>query len=313
MFKAARPTDIAGLLGLASRATTDHAYPYTRLGQDSGAERSVARIMGAASLPRKGETLGLVLKDDTGPRGLAVVRGAKGGSSWEIEHLLAPPEAGNLCADLLPQLGKMLRPKKGTNIFLRAPSESPILESVGSAGFRSFAEEELYARPAGDRAPRETPDNVGTRVLMEPADFRLFRLHTACSPVEMRAADGMTMREWQESLETRWIDVRKTTDIVATVDDAEVGWVRFGQTGSNAVIARCAASPERPEALEALIEAVIQSSGRSRTIRFLTPTHDAATARALTSRGFRSEATYRSFAHQMGQRVLEGAFAPASL
>ena len=89
--------------------------------------------------------------------------------------------------------------------------------------------------------------------------------------------------------------------------------MRFGQVGSNAVIARLAAAPEQPEAIEALIESVIQSSGRSRTIMFLTPTHDAATTRALASRGFRTEATYRSFACQMGQRVLEGAFAPVGL
>ena len=164
--------------------------------------------------------------------------------------------------------------------------------------------------PAGDREAREIPANVSIRVLTEPADFRLFRLHTAWAPVDMRAADGMTVREWQESLATRWIDVRKTTDIVASVNGGQIGWVRFGQVGSNAVIARCAAAPEQPEAIEALIESVIQSSGRSRTIMFLTPTHDAATARALTSRGFRSEATYKSFACQMGQRVFEGALAP---
>lgn len=313
MLKGARPTDIASLFGLASRPTTDHAFPYTQLGKDRGVERSIARIVGTASLPRKGETLGLLLKDGKRPGGLAVVRGAEGGSSWEIEHLLVPPDAEGLCADLLPQLDKMLRPKKGTTIFLRVSGDSPILETVGSAGFRGYAEEELFVRPAGDRAEREIPADVSIRVLTEPADFRLFRLHTSWAPVEMRAADGMTVREWQESLATRWIDVRNTTDIVASVDGGQIGWVRFGQVGSNAVIARCAVAPEQPEAVEALIESVIQSSGRSRTIMFLTPTHDAATARALMSRGFRSEATYKSFACQMGQRVLEGAFAPVGL
>lgn len=313
MFKGARPTDIAGLLGLASRPTIDHAFPYPQLGKDSGVERSIARIVGTASLPRKGQTLGLLLKDGKRPGGLAIVRGAEGGSSWEIEHLLVPPDAEGLCADLLPQLDKMLRPKKGTTIFLRVSDDSPILESVGSAGFRGYAEEELFARPAGDRAEREIPADVSIRILTEPADFRLFRLHTSWAPVEMRAADGMTVREWQESLATRWIDVRNTTDMVASVNGGQIGWVRFGQVGSNAVIARLAAAPEQPEAVETLIESVIQSSGRSRTIMFLTPTHDAATARALLSRGFHSEATYRSFACQMGQRVLEGAFAPAGL
>ncbi len=313
MLKGARPTDIAGLLGLASRPTIDHAFPYTHVGKDRGIERSIARIVGTASLPRTGETLGLLLKDGKRPGGLAVVRGAEGGSSWEIEHLLVPPDAEGLCADLLPQLDRMLRPKKGTTIFLRVSGHSAILESVGSAGFRGYAEEELYVRPAGDREPREIPTNVSIRVLTEPADFRLFRLHTSWAPVEMRAADGMTVREWQESLATRWIDVRNTTDIVASVNGGQIGWVRFGQVGSNAVIARCAASPEQPEAIDALIESVIQSSGRSRTIMFLTPTHDAATARALTLRGFRLEATYKSFACQMGQRVLEGAFAPVGL
>ncbi len=313
MFKGARPTDIAGLLGLASRPTIDHAFPYTQLGKDRGVERSIARIVGTASLPRKGETLGLLLKDGKRPGGLAVVRGAEGGSSWEIEHLLAPPDAEGLCADLLPQLDRMLRPKRGTTIFLRVSVDSPILESMGSAGFRGYAEEELYVRPAGDRAAREIPKNVSIRVLTEPADFRLFRLHTAWAPVEMRAADGMTVREWQESLATRWIDVRNTTDIVASVRGGQIGWVRFGQVGSNGVVARCVGASEQPEAIEALIESVIQSSGRSRTIMFLTPTHDAATARALTSRGFRSQATYKSFACQMGQRVLEGAFAPVGL
>ncbi|MCY4576217.1 MAG: hypothetical protein OXC55_06440 [Chloroflexi bacterium] len=314
MFKGARPTDLAGLLGLASRATIDHAYPYTRVGHEMEVERSVARIVGAASLPRKGETLAVVLKNDDGLGGLAFVRGAKDSSSWEIEHLLIPPDNGDLCAELLPQLSRQLRPKKGTNVFLRLSDDSPIVDSVGSAGFRGYAEEELYVRPAGDRAERGMPEGVSVWELTEPADFRLFRLHTSCSPVEMRAADGMTLREWQESLATRWIDVRKTTDIVASTNGVEqIGWVRFGQVGSNAVIARCAASSEQPEAIEALIESVIQSSGRSRTIQFLTPSYDGATARALLSRGFRSEATYRSFSYQMGQRVLEGAFAPAGL
>lgn len=313
MLKGARPTDIAGLLGLASRPTMNHAYPYTRLGQEAGVERSVARIVGAASLPRKGETLAVVLKDGDGPGGLAIVRGAQGGTSWEIEHLLVPPDAEGLCAELLPQLDRMLRPKKGTTIFLRVSDDSPLSETAGSAGFRGYAEEELYVRPAGDRAPREIPSNVSIRALTEPVDFRQFRLHTTWAPVDMRAADGMTVREWEASLATRWIDVRKTTDIVASVKGGDAGWVRFGQTGSNAVIARCAASPDQPEAVEALIESVIQSSGRSRTIMFLTPTHDGATARALMLRGFRAEATYKSFACQIGQRVVEGAFAPVGL
>ena len=83
------------------------------------------------------------------------------------------------------------------------------------------------------------------------------------------------MQEWQNSLATRWIDVRKTTDIIASVNGEQVGWVRFGQVGSNTVIARSVASSARPDAHEALIEAVIQSSGRSRTIQFLTPSYDA--------------------------------------
>ena len=313
MFRAARPKDIAGLLGLASRPTTDHAHPYTQLGQDKGVERSVARIVGIASLPRGGATHAFVLTHGNAPGGLVVVRGAKGGSSWEIEHLLIPPDAEELCAELLPQLDKMLRPKRGTSIFLRLSDDSPVSQSVGSAGFRGYAQEELFVRPAGDRAPREISPDIAIRTLSEPADFRLFRLHTAWAPVAMRAADGLTMREWQDSLNTRWIDVRKPTDIIASVKGEHVGWVRFGQVGSNAVIARSVASPERPDAHEALIEAVIQSSGRSRTIQFLTPSYDAAAARALVSRGFRSEATYRSFACQMGQRVLEGAFAPVGL
>ena len=313
MFRAARPQDFAGLLGLASRPTQDHAHPYTRLGQDRGVERSVARVIGAASLPRRGATHAFVLTHGKAPGGLVVVRGTKGGSSWEIERLLVPPDAEDLCAELLPQLDKMLRPKRGTSIFLRLSDDSPVSQSVGSAGFRGYAQEELFVRPAGDRMQREIPDDIAIRVLSEPADFRIFRLHTAWAPVAMRAADGLTMREWQDSLATRWIDVRKTTDIIASVNGEHVGWVRFGHVGSNAVIARSVASSARPDAHEALIEAVIQSSGRSRTIQFLTPSYDAPAARALTLRGFRSEATYRSFACQMGQRVLEGAFAPVGL
>ncbi len=313
MFRAARPQDITGLLGLISRQTIDLAYPYKRLGQEPDTPRSVARVVGAASLPRRGATYTFMLTQGGSPGAVVVVRGTKGGSSWEIEHLLVPPGAEEMCAELLTQLDRKLRPRRGTNIFLRLSEDSLLLQAIGRTGFRGYAQEELFVRRAGDRLPREIPSNISVSVQSQPADFQLFRLHTSGTPVAMRIADGLTLREWQDSLATRWIDIRKTTDIVATIDDTQVGWVRFGEAGSNTVIARGVASSEQPDIHEVLIEAVIQSCGASRTIQFLAPSYEGTAARALMTRGFRPEVRYRSFAYQVGQRVLEGALAPVGL
>ena len=313
MFKVAQPASIAGLLGMATRPAIDHAVPYTRLGKERGGQRSVARTIGVASLPRRGDTIGLSLKNGVGARGFAVVRSATEGSWWEIENLLLPPDADDLCLELVPQLDKALRPKRGTTIFVRVPEASPLTQTLGPAGFRPYTHEELFVRPPGDRAPREIPANVEVTILPTAPDFRLFRIHTSALPVEMRVADGITLREWQEALATRWIDVRKTMDIVASSSGAELGWARCGQVSNGAVLARCATAPGHSDAIEALIESVIQASGRSCSIMFLVPEHDAALGRALGLRGFHAETSYRGFALQMGRRVLEGAFAPVGL
>ena len=90
MFRAARPKDIAGPTWLASRPTQDHAYPYTRLGQDSGVERSVARVIGAASLPRRGATHAFVITHGKSPGALVVVRGTKAAHRGRSNTCLSP-------------------------------------------------------------------------------------------------------------------------------------------------------------------------------------------------------------------------------
>ena len=313
MFRAARPRDIIGLIGLAGRPMTDHARPYARLGRERAPRRPVARVVGAASLPRRGVTLAFILPREGAAGALIVVRGARGGSSWELRHLLVPPDAEDVCGEILPQLDAMLRPRRRMNIFLRLAEESRIAQVVSAAGFRGYAHEELYVRPAGERMPRGASPDIEVRPLDHAADFRLFRLYTAWSPVAVRTADGLTLRAWQDSLETRWLDVRGTTDLVASVKGQPVGWARYGDTGSKTVLAHSIAAPSHPNAHEALIEAILQARGSNRTLQFLAPSSDGHAAHALTARGFHLQGAYRSFACQIGERVPEGALAPAGL
>ena len=313
MFRAAHPRDIGGLLGLASRSTADHAYPHKRIGHRLEADRSVARVVGGASLPRRGITHAFALTRGQSSGGLAVIRSYEGVSSWEIEHLLAPPDGGGLCSELLGQVNRMLAPRRGTSIFLRLLESSPIIRGVAEAGFRSYGYEELYVGEADALRPRVASPNITINSWRGQAAFQLFRLYTAWTPVTIRAADGLTFREWQNSLSTRWVDVRNTTDIVASKGDQPVGWARMGESTSRALLARTITAEGQPDAQEALIDAVLEASGGKRVVHFLAPSYQAGAGRALMERGFRSEAMFQDFVCQVGERVMEGALAPVGL
>ena len=283
------------------------------MGRQLGAERSVARVAGAASLPRRGVTHAFVLTRGKSSGGLAVIRSHNGASSWEIEHLLAPPDLGELCSELLQRVDSMFAPRRGTNIFLRLLESSPISRDVAGAGFRSYRHEDLYVSDAGAVRPHGASPNITLSSWGGEAGFQLFRLYTAWTPVTVRTADGLTFREWENSLATRWVDVKNTRDIVASKGDLPVGWVRMGESNSRALLARTITAHGHPDAHNALIDAVLEASGGKRGVHFLTPSYQADAARALTERGFRCEATFQDFVCQVGERVMEGAFVPAGL
>ena len=313
MFRAAHPRDIAGLLRFAAQAAPNLAHPAHHLGTDRG-RVWVSRAAVSTWLPRRGRTVQpLLLAKGRELRGLVVLRGLRDMATWEVDQLLVGAEAPHTCAELLARADVSLVRAKAERVFLRLADEDTAIGPANEAGYRRYKEESVFrtssARPLGETVL--LPSGVTAHPKRPEDEYRMFRLSTASSPVQVRAAEGLTFREWQEAVAVRSQGTRKVRDIVFEAESHLVGWLRTGFGTSKQVLAEAVVHPDRRGDL---IEPIVHTAlayARGKSLAIVVASDDEPMAGAVESAGLRYCGRYTSLVHQIRVKVTESAFMPA--
>jgi len=111
-------------------------------------------------------------------------------------------------------------------LFLRLPLDSPLTDGARRAGFSSYATDYIY-RYGGEGGQRaaEVPGPYLLRPRASGDEYVLFDLCSAALPIPVRTAEGMTLREWQETRDRGfWQEQRR--EFVLEKQGSLVAWLR---------------------------------------------------------------------------------------
>ena len=228
--------------------------------------------------------------------------------------MLVGSDAHDACAELLARTDVFLVRARGERVFLRLDSDGPALEAASEAGYRPYVSEDLYRLA---KVPRGTPPpNLPPGLIVRPRrvqdDYPLFRLYTASTPVPVRASEGLTFREWQESTAARWCGARRIQDTVVFEADRPVAWLRMARTAQNRILAALTVQPDRHELADATLHMALAAASET-SLALLIPTYWGTLSASAEATGFVYHGTYTSLVHQVRERIMEGAFLPARI
>lgn len=130
--------------------------------------------------------------------GLAAVNGRRDGAVWEIDRWVGTglPEAERALQSLLEHLACVGGEEGIQKIFLRLPSESPLLAVARKAGFVAYCTERVYRGNARSTHREKAP----FRPRRGTDSHALFMHYTHTVPGRVRQVEALTMQEW------RWLD-----------------------------------------------------------------------------------------------------------
>lgn len=155
--------------------------------------------------------------------GLVSVRSCPASSAWHVDCLRAEPGA---CLALLDAVSGAAARHGVRRVFLRLPSRSPLATEARRSGFAAYKTDYLYRYQGSEVRPTQTISSSYTISNVSKSDrYRLFQLYSTAVPALVRAAEGMTLTEWQETREPASL-LRQHREFVVRSDDQAVGWLR---------------------------------------------------------------------------------------
>jgi len=199
MIRSFMPLDVVDLL-IGGRALSNKAKTRDSVGRKDARFGDLANIVGDWFNPQLRPCV-WVYADGLALRGLASVRDRHSSHAWEINRLLVADQDRNCCVSLLEHISVVGGQREIGRIFLRLPTEGPLLRAAQETGFSSYSTEHLYWRRRSDGTGSKggTPPASPPRRKKANDAYRLFELYHACVPPHVRRAEGMTFKEWQSN------------------------------------------------------------------------------------------------------------------
>ena len=162
------------------------------------------------------------------PVGLLSARTSGNSGTWDIDHLHADKDK---CLALMDTATAAIAKQGVRRIFLRLPSDSPLVHEARRSGFAPYKMGAVYrhtATPVRSQTVSSGPYRL--RAVSKHDDFQLFDLYRAAVPDQVRAAEGMTIGEWQETRDMpAWPE--KHREYVLRNESQVVGWLRVSAAG----------------------------------------------------------------------------------
>lgn len=221
MIRPLYPTDLLSLL-LSSRRMP----PNQAVARDSLTKRSSLSPQAFLEnwLPLSGMRHTWVSLERGYIRGLVSIRSCSGPTAWQIDHLQA--DEGH-CLALLDGMSAAAVEQGVRKVFLRLPSDSPLIDGARRAGFSCYATDYIYRYcGAGGQRGAEATGPYLLRPKARGDEYMLFALYNVALPPPVRTAEGMTLAEWRENRDRGlWLEQRR--EFVVEKQGSLVAWLRL--------------------------------------------------------------------------------------
>lgn len=247
-------------------------------------------------------------------RGLVSAHARRSYRVWEVDRLYIsgdPPRSeanGSWVPDttsleLLEQVIEAAGTRCAERIFLRLPSESPIVLLARRAGFFPYFEELLLQGLGSRFGPDGAPAPAGIAERLPQDDYPLFQLFSAATPQAVRAAMGLTFDQWRDAHE---LLTRGRREWVVSSNGRITGWLGLAG-GRRAEEAEVLVHPDHSELWRGLVELTLAHGGRQ---RWLVPDYQTITADILQGHGFYETARFTMLIRPMAVPVMSLGMAP---
>ena len=285
------PTDIPALVSFDGHVYHNQARPLDRVGlapKTRPLERAFEQWFSFAT----GKHTWVSVKGAT-IRGLISARQRARRSAWEVEVLINATDDESIALALFGRMSADIVRLGAERVFLRLAVDSDMRSLARTAGFFQYAGETLYRR-----APSPAPGSgdVPLRPKRKADWHALWQLYNRIAPANVRAIEGLTLREWQAARE-KWGG--RCTDYVAETNGTIDAWVRVMPGGAGRVSVLADGLP-----YDALVAAGLQALGEREAL-CLAPDYNPELCSALDRAGFEPAERFVSFARRLTRTVEE--------
>lgn len=305
MVRTFYPFDLVPLLFLSRRVFPNQAITRDRLGGASLlAPQSL--IEHWFPLPRRRYTW--VWSNRGRILGVVSAKSCSGATSWQIDYLRVDDE--QRCLALLDTVSACAVEQRVKKLFLRLPSDSPLIEVAMRSGFSSYSADYLY-RYTGQGVPKVAESPHFLRPRSSNDDYRLFELYSAAVPASVRTAEGMTFEEWQESRD-RGSWPQRPREYVWEKEGRLMGWLRISAAGGMGCF-EVMFHPLVQEGLEYLVNSALISLNSKSSLFGIVSGFQGQLRSLLPTLEFEEVAQYHALVQELALRVREPAFMPAQV
>ena len=267
------------------------------------------------ALAQRRDRITLVSWDGMRARGLVSARIRAGHRVWEVDRLYLadvrspldnrpqydPADATPL--QLLEHLIEAAGMRQAERVFLRLPTDSPVVTVAQRTGLFPNYEESLLERPDGGVYNSGAAPLEGLRERLPEDDYPLFQLFSGATPQQVRVALGLTFDQWRDAQETRH---GSRCDWVTEQNGRLTGWLSLwscdGEETGEVLI-----HPDHPESLPALVQLAMARRG---TTRWWVAGYQEMTKSLLLHQGFQETTRYVMLIKTMTVRALILGMAP---
>ena len=267
------------------------------------------------ALAQRRDRITLVSWDGMRPRGLVSARVRTGHRVWEVDRLYLtdvrdpiderpqnnPPEAALL--QLLEHLIEEAGMRQAERVFLRLPTDSPVVALAQRTGLFPYYEESLLERPDRGIYNNGAATLEDLRERLPEDDYPLFQLFSGVTPQRIRVALGLTFDQWQDAQEARH---RSRCDWVTERNGRLTGWLSlWSSDGEETGVVLT--HPDHPESLPALVQLAMARRG---TTSWWVADYQEMTKRLLLHQGYQETTRYFMLIKTMAVRALSHGMAP---
>lgn len=288
------PTDIVALVSFDGRVHPNEAKPRDRMGVEErphALEEALEQWLSFAT----GKHTWLNVKGAT-IRGLVTARRRVKRSAWEVEMLINAADDTSVIASLFSRMASGVMKLGAERLFLRVDAASPVVDFARAAGFFGYQKETLYCLQP---VPATDAPSLPVRQRVKHDLLAIFQLYGRVAPANVRAIEGVTLREWQAAQE-KWGG--RPQDFLLEDDSVVNAYLRMvpGDTGRIGLLADAGR-----DTIDSLIRFAVARLKRSSRVLCLVPDHDIAVAEALSDQGFEVIGRYQVMAKRLTRPVGE--------
>jgi hypothetical protein len=251
--------------------------------------------------------------DPDGIRGLIVARVRCDGLVWDVHHLWVDGADESVAESLLAWLCAEAANRGARRVFLELGTDTEERALARRAGFDQYTEATLH-RFVGDGRPPAAA-LAGARTRRRGDELPLFQLYSAAVPLPVRAAEAMTLEEWQALYKgaRRWTPglLSNRQQQVWQWGDTAIAWLEMAY-GAKSQHAEWLVHPDHEEACDGLAAQALQLAGGKLPLYATSRVYQPALASALSRAGFVPVAERSVFVRQLAVRIPERALIAVS-